>query len=229
MIYLKLILACLLSAMPFLYVSFVKPKRETSPRWRNMFTAIASQMTRMNAVKRTCNNFMRRIYIGMKFSDNFRKFFMLLTLMMMIAVQFIDFSASTQIAKEMMNTADNATTNPEHTTQMANILYICAPLMTMPHATLLAAAFSLILFVYKPADWLLTTLHNHQRFFFFIALADITLLFASPRFLIVVVEMVEIILMAALIYPNKIIPPDPKQRKDIPEEKQIMEFIKDVA
>lgn len=224
MIYLKLILAFLLSAMPFLYVSYVKPKRKTSPKWRNMFTAIASQMPRLYAIRKACSNFIHRLYAGMKFSDNFRKFFMLMTTILMIVVQFVDLSATTEIAKEIIDATDNAT---EGTPQTADVIAAYATLMTKPHATLLAAAFSLMIFAFKSGDWLLTKLHNSQKLFFFVAIADVTLLFFSQRFLIVV-EIVEIILMAALIYPNKVIF-DPKQRKNIPEEQQILQFIKNAA
>ena len=228
MIYLKLILAFLLSAMPFLYVSFIKPKRETSSVWRNMFTAIGSLLPRLNTVKVACSMFLHRIYNGMKRSDNFRKFFMLVTLLFMIAVQFVDFNASTEIAKDIMNTPYVDSQTNETVAQLLNVFTVYSPLMTKPHATLLAAALSMIIFAYKSGDWLLTQLHNSQKFFFFVAVAALTILFTSPRFLIVV-EIVEIILMAALIYPNRIVPPGTKGRKDIPEEQQIMEFIKDVA
>lgn len=147
----------------------------------------------------------------------------------MIAVQFVDFNASTEIAKDIMHTPYVGSQTNETVAQILNVFTVYSPLMTKPHATLLAAALSMILFAYKSGDWLLTQLHNCQKFFFFVAVAALTILFTSPRFLIVV-EIVEIILMAALIYPNRIVPPDPpKGRKDVPEEQQIMEFIKDVA
>ncbi len=66
MIYLKLILALLLSALPFFYVSYVRPKEKTSPVWRNLFTALATQMPRLSAVKRIIGPFLHRIGEGMK-------------------------------------------------------------------------------------------------------------------------------------------------------------------
>jgi len=65
----KLIIVFLLSAVPFLIAS----------SWRS--------------------NRLRRFYEGMKRSDNFRKFFTLMILMGMILIQFVDFHASTEIAK----------------------------------------------------------------------------------------------------------------------------------
>ena len=215
MIYLKIIMAFLISAVPFLYVTLIKPKRETSSVWRNMFTAIGSQLPRLKAVKTACSKFLHRLYEGMKRSDNFRKFFTLITLLLMIAVQFIDFSASTEIARSIREISQSdAETYGEIETRIAHTIAVYGSLMSKPHATVLAACLSLTLFVFGSANWLLTRLHNSRKFFFFIALVTLIILFTSPRYFIVV-EIMEMMLMAALIYPNKIATPDPKGRKGI--------------
>lgn len=224
MIYLKLILAFLLSAVPFLYVLFIKPKRETSSVWRNMFTVIGSQLPRLKAVKTACSRFFHRLYEGMKRSDNFRKFFSLITLLLMIAVQFIDFSASTEIARGIREISQSdAETYGEIEKQLSHTIAIYGPLMTKPHATVLAACLSLSLFAYSSANWLLTKLRNSRRIFFFTALITLFFLFASPRYFIVA-EVMEMMLMAAVIYPNKIASPDPKGRKGIPDERNKIYF-----
>lgn len=219
MIYLKLILAVLLSAIPFLYVSLIKPKREASSVWRNMFTAMGSQLPRLKAVKTACSRFLHRLYDGMKSSDNFRKFFTLIALLLMIVVQYIDFSTSTEIAHGIKAVAESSSKNTAETISEVNqIIAVYGPLMSKPHATVLAACLSMLLFASGPANWLLTRLHNSRRIFFFAALVTLFFLLFSPRYL-VVGEIIEIILMAALIYPNKITSPNPKGRKDISNEK----------
>ncbi len=224
MIYLKIILAFLLSAIPFLYVSFVKPKRETSKVWRNMFTAIGSQLPRLKAVKTTCAKFMHRLYEGMKRSDNFRKFFTLITLLLMIAVQFVDYSSSVEVARMIRDAAnEGAETAAKAAAYTSHVIAVYGSLMSKPHATLLAACLSLILFVFKAGDWLLTRLHNSRKIFFTVAMMTLIILFTSPRFFIVV-EVLEMMLMAALIYPNKVVPQDPKGRKGIPMEQKEMAY-----
>ena len=224
MIYLKIILAFLLSAVPFLYVTLIKPKRETSSVWRNMFTAIGSQLPRLKAVKTACSKFLHRLYEGMKRSDNFRKFFTLITLLLMIAVQFIDFSASIEIARGIREISQSdAETYGEIETRIAHTIAVYGSLMSKPHATVLAACLSMTLFVFGSANWLLTRLHNSRKFFFFIALVTLIILFTSPRYFIVV-EIMEMMLMAALIYPNKIATPDTKGRKGIPNGQNKISF-----
>ena len=226
MIYFKIILAFLLSALPFFYVSYIRPRKESSPVWRNMFTALGTQMPRLRAFKEAVAKFFHRLYDGMKKSDNFRKFFSLVTLLLMIAVQFIDFSASTEIARSIREISQSdAETYGEIEKQLSHTIAIYGSLMSKPHASVLAACLSLTLFWYTAADWLLSRLHNRQKFFFGVALLALIILFASPRY-IIVAEILEMMLMAALIYPNKIPSQDPKGRKPIPVAKEQQTFRK---
>lgn len=218
MIYFKIILALLLSALPFFYISYIRPKEKTSPIWRNMFTALGTQMPRLRAAKNAIGKFFYRLYDGMKKSDNFRKFFSLITLLLMIAVQFVDFSATMNVASMIQDASHDSQ-------QTAQIIAVYGPLMTRPHASVLAACLSLTLFSYTAADWLLTRLHNRRKFFFGVALIALIVLFSSPRYLIVT-EILEMMLMAALIYPNKIPSQDPKGRKPIPMAKEQQELRK---
>ena len=218
MISMKMILAFLLAALPFFYASFLRPKKDSTSAWRNMFTAIGSQMPRLKAFKNAVAHFMHRLYDGMKRSDNFRKFFSLIVLLLMIGVQFIDFSASTAIAKGSQEYAVGST-------ELAQYEYLYSNLMSRPYATLVAACISLSIFSFRAADWILSGLHNSRRIFLFFALLALIFLFASPRYLIVT-EILEMMLMAALIYPNKIIHAGPKGGLRIPDENKEEKFRK---
>lgn len=160
----KLIIVFLLSAVPFMIVSFRRCKR------------------------------LRRFYEGMKRSDNFRKFFTLMLLMGMILIQFVDFHASTEIARMIQ---DSSVTS----TEASKMIAIYAPLMTRPYATLLAAAISLSFFSYRWGDKVLTFLHGYPRFFLAVAVVSMAIPMMSARYLIVT-EIVYIILLAAYIYPT---------------------------
>lgn len=172
MIYLKLIVACVVAVMSFAGAGLLRSKKYSLPR-------IA-----------------KRMYEGMKRSENFRKFFTLILLMVMLAMQFIDFHASTEIARMLQDS------NASHNDTMLTMATY-APLMTRPYATLIAAALSLSFFSYKLADKVLTKLHNNRRLFALIGLAVVLLTVFLPRW-IVVSEMLAITLMAGYVYPNKI-------------------------
>lgn len=216
MIYLKIILAVIISSLPYIYQYYVRPRKDSSSKWRNIYTTIGSQFPRLRLLKETIGNLFHRIYEGMKKSDNFRKFFTLVTLIIMIVVQFVDFNASTTVARMVQEGAKDTT----ETMRMATIY---APLMSRPYATLLAAALSMTLFNYSLANLILTRLHNSRKLFCFVAVTSLAAMFPSPRYF-VVTEMLAIALMAALIYPNKIATQTPKGGKKIPveEKRQIL-------
>ena len=161
----KLIIVFLLSAVPFMIASFWRCKR------------------------------LRRFYEGMKRSDNFRKFFTLMMLMGMILIQFVDFHASTEIARMIH---DSSVTS----TEAAKMIAIYAPLMTRPYATLLAAAISLSFFSFKWADKVLTFLHDYPKLFLVVAVVSMAIPMVSVRYLIVT-EIMFIILLGAYLYPDK--------------------------
>ena len=161
----KLIIVFLLSAVPFLIAL----------SWRS--------------------NRLRRFYEGMKRSDNFRKFFTLMILMGMILIQFVDFHASTEIARMIQ---DSSVTS----TEAAKMIAIYAPLMTRPYATLLAAAISVSFFSYRWADYVLTFLHDYPKLFLAVAAVSMAIPMVSVRYLIVT-EIMYIILIAAYLYPDK--------------------------
>ena len=162
---LKMILMFVMAAVPFTFAM----------RWRPQFAL--------------------RFHEGMKRSDNFRKFFTLLVLMAMIAIEFIDFQASTAIATMMhdgqLTAADAAQT-----------IGLYGALMTRPYATLLAAAMSLAMFSYKWADAVLTYLHDHPKHFLVVAAVAMLIAWISPRY-IIITEMLEIVLLAAYLYPDR--------------------------
>ena len=198
----------MLSALPFVFASYIRSKTKSSHGRRGFFSVLGTQMPRLKAVKNAVVKFFHRLYDGMRRSDNFRKFFTLIILLLMIGVQFVDYSASQEVARlsqEHQVSAENG----------ASFIHVYAPLMSRPHAIFIAAFLSLSFFFFRVADSVLTILHNERRIFHFFALLTLIILFASPRY-IIIVEVMEMILMAAMIYPNKMSTPEPRGRKNIP-------------
>ena len=84
----------------------------------------------------------------------------------------------------------------------AQTIGLYGALMTRPYATLLAAVMSLAMFSYKWADAVLTYLHDHPKHFLVVAALAMLIAMVSPRY-IIVTEMLEIVLLAAYIYPDR--------------------------
>ena len=69
------------------------------------------------------------------------------------------------------------------------------------HATMLAGGLSLLFFVYKIPNFLLTKLHNSNHLYCLVGLLTMTNTILLPR-RIILAETFAIILYAAYIYPN---------------------------
>ena len=208
MIYLKTILACLLSALPFVYAWHLRNKARNNAPKGNVYSFIMTQLPRLYALFTAIKSFVHGVYEGMKKSDTFRRFFSLIIILVMLTVQFIDFNASANIAHAALQAQLNGTLTPQ-------FMAVYEPLMSRPQATLLAACLSLMLFSYKAADWMLTRLHDSNKIFFFTAVITLIILFSSPRHFIVA-EMMELLLLAAIVYPDKTADTQPKGRKPVP-------------
>lgn len=218
MLYFRITLVLILSAIPFLYAQCIRPKQGSSSKWSHLFTAIDAHLPSLRNLKTAVVNLLETFCKGMKKNDSFRKFFTLIILLVMIALQFVDFTASADIAETVREHQDNSLPT-------VHISYVYAPLMSRPYATGMAAVISLAFFSYNTADRILTALHRYNKLFFFVAVSVLLIIFVSPRYSIVA-EMLFVILIAAWIYPEKTGEQNPKGGKRIPDEKQNIQMKK---
>ena len=100
-------------------------------------------------------------------------------------------------------------------TKLSLILFI----FFSPHATMLAGSLSLLFFVYKIPNIILTKLHNSNHLYCLVGLLTMTITILLPRW-IILAETLAIILYAAYIYPNMRRAENPKGRKGLLESKQ---------
>ena len=101
---LKLILALVLTMIPFVFHYWIKPKSKESPKWKNSISILEENLPSIRRKKRIIFLWFMRFYKKMKFSRNARKFFTYILIVSMLIVQFVDFQAS-KYAKEHLNEA----------------------------------------------------------------------------------------------------------------------------
>lgn len=176
MIWMKFILAVMLTAIPFAYHIYIAPRKEKSSTWRNMFAFLFAKIPQVKLFFNMVIEILRKFHQGMKKYDSFRKFFILLVLLVMLVCQFVDFSVSNKMAKNAISTC--------------------------PLATIMAALISLVFFSYRLADMILLMLHTERKAFVIFGFSLIVLLFASPQSFILV-ETLFTVLMASYFYPMK--------------------------
>lgn len=194
-LYIKIILAILLSAIPFLFAIFIKPKAKDE-KWRNVFTLsdINSEKVASGAVK--LRNFFKKVYEAMKYSDNARKFFIMLLIITMIVFQWIDSEATQTAVRAIIG-------NRENVYQGKESMVMFLPFITSPIVTILSMIYTFILFRYKWANKLLTKINTNKKMIvLFIALIMLSIVVGNGRFFLLG-EILFLTLIWALILPKK--------------------------
>jgi len=185
-----------LCVTPFVYAYYIRPKTKTSKVWRNLFTVLSNKLPSFDIIVSNVKNIRERFAEGLRKSDNFRKFFTRITLLVIIAFQFVDFHAAT-----MVNSMKNE--NATDVEMLSRIDQVYSLFVTDTNATFLAAIIGISLFFYRFANGMFTVLHNNRKLYLLTALTAIAIMMISVRYCIVT-ETVFIILMAANFYPNRI-------------------------
>ena len=194
-LYIKIILAILLSVIPFIFSIFIKPKTKDG-KWRNVFALsnINSEKVANGAGK--IRKFIMRIYEAMKYSDNARKFFIMLLIITMIAVQWIDSEATQTAVRAIIGNRENVYQDKES-------MVMLFPFITSPIVTILSMIYTLILFRYKWSNKLLTKINTSKKMIvLFVAMIMLFIVVGNGRFFLLG-EILFLTLIWALILPKK--------------------------
>ena len=221
---LKLVLFFVLTSIPFLYHFLIKPRRESIKRYRNAFTAVQPQMSKLKKTIWRLGTYLINFYDKMKRREKPRKFFTLLLLLSLLFFQGADNFASSEVAAtyktmakenrlDELSISGKKTAAPFMQRKFSNCLY---PFLTRPVVYLVCFPLTLIFFSYRMADWILTIIHNSKKTL--LVLSTIIIFFSvfdEGRYMLFS-EVLFIIVMGALFYPNFHGGLPPKGRKSIP-------------
>ena len=221
---LKLVLFFVLTSIPFLYHFLIKPRRESIKRYRNAFTAVQPQMSKLKKAIWRLGTYLINFYDKMKRREKPRKFFTLLLLLSLLFFQGADNFASSEVAAtyktmakenrlDELSISGKKTAAPFMQRKFSNCLY---PFLTRPVVYLVCFPLALIFFSYRMADWILTIIHNSKKTL--LVLSTIIIFFSvfdEGRYMLFS-EVLFIIVMGALFYPNFHGGLPPKGRKSIP-------------
>lgn len=223
---LKLLLFAALTSVPFAYQFLVKKKRKEDEKYRNLLTAAQPHIPKVKKMISRFFSLLINFYDKMKRRQKPRKFFTLLLLLFLLAVQVLDNLSSSKVvdkyrvmAKEKrlgeLSIDGKKTTAPFMQRKMANYLY---PFLTKPVVYLFTFVVTVLLFSYKIANRLLTKIHNSKRFLLGVSCVVILFSFFDEGRYLLLSETLFIITLAALFYPNFYGDADPKGRKPVPQE-----------
>ena len=91
---LKVILAFVLTAIPFAYHVWIQPNQDSSPLLRNLSTAVMACLPKIRGVVKKAKSFLSWYYDKMKTSISARKLFTLVLVMVLLAVQYVDYETT---------------------------------------------------------------------------------------------------------------------------------------
>lgn len=194
-LYIKIILAVLLSVIPFIFSIFIKPKTKDG-KWRNVFALLDINSEKVANGAGKIRKFIMRIYEAMKYSDNARKFFIMLLIITMIVVQWIDSEATQTAVKAIIGNRENVYQDKES-------MVMLFPFITSPIVTILSMLYTLILFRYKWSNKLLTKISTSKKMIvLFVAMIMLFIVVGNGRFFLLG-EVLFLTLIWALILPKK--------------------------
>lgn len=212
---LKVILAFVLTAIPFAFHLWVKPRQASSTKWGNLYSVLSA------------------IYERMKHSDKARKFFTRVFLIVLLFVQYVDFEAanaanllSNELAQgrvtmtgQIVNVADLSLLDNmfDSGEEIADYFY---PFQTPIFLSVGCLMVVSLMFYYRISDKVLSFLHGNNMAFSLVAQTVIFVMAGHCGQYLCAAETVFIILMAAAVYPDKTGKGVPGGRKGIEYSKR---------
>ena len=194
-IFLKLMLAMVLTAIPFAFHAYVMPKSEKQYKWKNSMTWLSTKSAFFGKYKKKFMAFTHTFEEGMKYNRKIRKFYILLMVIVLLALELVDVRTSQEIAAYVMSYTKGSPIK-------AYDIEFLYPLLTHPAATVSMFIFTIALLSYRLSNFILTKLSNNIWLFIFTSVATgLFGIICNGRLILVSLIMV-IILNWACYYPN---------------------------
>ena len=200
-LYLKLIVAFVLAAIPFVLHAIIKHKKAQTEKWNNILRLAESKVPSMLRVKRVVFAWLLSIYRKMKFSEYARKLFTYSLVAVMLLVQAVvycltDFSAFLQTSSL---SSEFLLLHIAGVYQQYSI-HVLQAYLHLPYQLSFVVAVSL--FQYRISDNVLTILHNKkQTAFLLFCLGSLMDVLSCGLYFVLAVTLT-ILIIGALIYPN---------------------------
>ena len=203
-LFLKFILAVFLTAIPFLFHYLVKPKSMTSSKWKNSIALGENLYPSFIKKKRRLTAWLLRVYHKMKFSRNARMFFIFSFVIVLLAVQVVDFNVSNFIYAHIVKISTLHTASETSMSSLGalfNTHFIS--LQATPFLVCLFSFFVSTLFIYYSfSNFILTEIHNRKWLKFLLSVAIVSLTIFSLGKLFLISELLYLTLLAGIAYPN---------------------------
>lgn len=207
-IILKFILAVIISALLFAYSVWIKPQQGKTTKWHTLLSLLHSVFPVFYTLKRRIVVAVAKFYVRLKNSENVRRFFIRILLIVLLVVQIVDAYASDEslcLYNNMANKANLDMCMPiDFIGQMLYLLSnTSSPIQTAIYTTLISFVLTSCLFNYKIVNVLLLSLRNSMALFIEWSTISVLLLIAGGGQYFIISESMICVLIASCLYPNK--------------------------
>lgn len=224
MIILKVVLALLLTLVPFVFHYVIKPKASSSPKWRSSYSFLSTEMPCIRRKAAKVKAWISYVYGKMHRSRNGRKFFILVLLVLMLVFQVVDYHAARQAYQLLEESAhqSGAMSITPYTIRvpflgeamllgseklLETLLY---PFLTKAWVYVIALGSTMMLFSYRLADRVLLRIHASRILQISLASIAILMVAVSLGRCFLLFELLMMLLMAGIIYPFPQQPSSPR-------------------
>lgn len=206
---LKVILAFVLTAIPFAYHAWVQPNQDSSPLLRNLSTAVMACLPKIRGVVKKARSFLSWYYDKMKTSMSARNFFTLVLVMVLLAVQYVDYETTLYAVRTNHLIGEVSSFFLEmDKAGMRSCLWnawekklFFLPLQTPYYIITINLLCTFLLFNYRIAENVLTCLNQKKVIFSLSAAVSVALILIDGR-LLIGSECIYILLGAGAIFPK---------------------------
>lgn len=205
---LKVILAFVLTAIPFAYHAWVQPIQDRSPLLRNLSTAVMACLPKIRGVVKKARSFLSWYYDKMKTSISARKLFTLVLVMVLLAVQYVDYETTLYAASTNHLIGEASSFLEMDKAGMVSCLWnawekklFFLPSQTPYNIITINLLCTFLLFNYRIAENVLTCLNQKKVIFSLSAAVSVALILIDGR-LLIGSECIYILLGAGAIFPK---------------------------
>lgn len=204
---LKLLLAFILTAMPFAFHIFVKPQVDGHGKWHSLPSLFMSVMPKLCSWKRRVIVWLVHFRNRMKSSVNARKFFTLVLCLVMLLVQAVDFysvNESWSVHERMIVEGRTVHCVTDCCFEQIGDLLSdsCYPYQTSASTTLAMLSLAVLIMNHKMANAVLVTLKKYDVLFVECAVFVLVFTFVGCGHYMVVAECLLCVMMASVAYPD---------------------------
>ena len=221
------ILATLLAALPFICAHAFKKEEKaadgTTVRKHSLARLLATYLPQVWNLLLAIGHFFARLYERMRKSDNSRKFYTVLLLIVLLVYTYVDFSA-TESVRDILSSTGSPTGGDAVRAAIQSAVY--SPMQSDTLALFVCQLFTFVLFSYRIADKILTWIADNWYFLTFTNCIFWAVVAVVDSSWFIMAEVETIYLMAAIYYPARITDGNPKGRKTIPIHKRQQTLLK---